>query len=267
MDVTAQSPRLADPRDVADLLARASDRDPLAWEELVRRYNRLVRSTVASFRLQPADAEDAVQNTWLRVIERFDTIDRERLGGWLATTASRECLALIRRKHREIPDDVAGKQLVAMEDGPDVVVVASESQRAVDTAVGELTGRRQALIQLLFYQPNCSYAEVSRVTGMPPGSIESTRSRMLRELRGTLEQRGFGPRPSACVGARLDESGLRAALDIAEDVEREPPEGGRMGSYLLDELLHRADAAFREKFGFGNGTRSHGKKLRPVWLA
>ncbi len=82
--------------------ARASEGDMATWEELVRRYNRLVRSTVASFRLQGADAEDAVQNTWLRVVERMDTIrDPERLGGWLATTASRECLALIRRRHPE----------------------------------------------------------------------------------------------------------------------------------------------------------------------
>jgi len=183
------------------LLRAADDRQPLAWEELIRRYSRLVRSTVASFRLQEADAEDAVQNTWLRVMERMDTIrDPERLGAWLATTASRECLALIRRGRREVPDDVAGKQLVATEEGPDVAVVVDEAHRAVDTAVEELTGRRQVLIQLLFYQPDCSYAEVSRATGMPQGSIGPTRRRVLRELRGTLEQRGFGPQPGACVG-------------------------------------------------------------------
>jgi RNA polymerase sigma factor (sigma-70 family) len=203
VDLTVHSPTSTQTREsTAALLRAADDNHPLAWEELVRRYNRLVRSTVASFRLQPADAEDAVQNTWLRVMERMDTIrDPERLGGWLTTTASRECLALIRRKHREIPDDFVGTQLVATEDGPDVVVIADESQRAVDTAVGELPERRQALIHLLFYQPDCSYSEVSRATGMPPGSIGPTRSRVLQELRGTLEERGFGPRPSSCVGA------------------------------------------------------------------
>jgi RNA polymerase sigma factor (sigma-70 family) len=190
----------------AALLQAADDRQPLAWEELIRRYNRLVRSTVASFRLQEADAEDAVQNTWLRVMERMDTIrDPERLGGWLATTASRECLALIRRGRREVPDDVAGKQLVATEEGPDVAVVVDEAHRAVNTAVGELTRRRQVLLQLLFYQPDCSYAEVSRTTGMPQGSIGPTRRRVLRELRGTLEQRGFGPQPGARVGASSDD--------------------------------------------------------------
>ncbi|MGH3772425.1 MAG: RNA polymerase sigma factor [Pseudonocardiaceae bacterium] len=184
----------------AALLRAADDKQPLAWEELIGRYGRLVRSTVASFRLQAADAEDAVQNTWLRVLERIDTLrDPERLGGWLATTASRECLALLRRRNREIPDDLAGKQLVATEEGPDVAVVAREVHRAVDAAVGELTGQRQELIRLLFYQPDSSYAEVSHATGMPQGSIGPTRLRALRELRGTLEQRGFGPR--SVVGA------------------------------------------------------------------
>ncbi|MBV8540330.1 MAG: sigma-70 family RNA polymerase sigma factor [Pseudonocardiales bacterium] len=185
----------------AVLLRAADDKQPLAWEELMNRYGRLVRSIVASFRLQPADAEDAVQNTWLRVLERMDTLrDPECLGGWLATTATRECLALLRRRHREVPDDLAGKQLVATEEGPDSAVIAREVYRAVDTAIGELAGHRQALIRLLFCQPDSSYAEVSQATGMPQGSIGPTRLRVLRELRGRLEERGFGPQSGA--GAR-----------------------------------------------------------------
>lgn len=110
---------------------------------------------------------------------------------------------LIRRGRREVPGDVAGKQRIATEDGPDVVVVTGESQLAVDTAVRELAERHQMLIQLLFYQPNCSYADVSRATGMPPGSIGPTRRRVLRALRGTLEQRGFDPRRAPALGLGL----------------------------------------------------------------
>jgi RNA polymerase sigma factor (sigma-70 family) len=184
------------------LLRAADERQPLAWEELIHRYSRLVRSTVAAFRLQPADAEDAVQNTRLRVMERMDTIrDPECLGAWLTTTANRECLALLRRGRREVPDELAGEQLVALEDGPDVAFLAREVYQAVDTAVGELTRSRARLIHLLFYQPDSSYAEVARATGMPPGSIGPTRRRVLRELQETLEQRGFGRQSDACVGA------------------------------------------------------------------
>ena len=157
VDVTAQSPQLEDPRNVADLMACASDGEPPAWEELISRYGRLVRSTVASFRLQEADAEHAVQNTWLRLMERMDTIrDPRCLGGWLATTASRECLALIRRRHRETPDDAAAKQLVAVDAGPKIAFVGGGAARsAVNAALDELAQDRQLLIRALFYEPDC----------------------------------------------------------------------------------------------------------------
>lgn len=186
------------PESTAELLRAADGGDPLAWEQLIGRYDRLVRATVARYRLQEVDAEDAVQNTWLRVVERMGTIrDPQCLGSWLATTASRECLALIRRGRRETPDDAAAERLVATDVGPEATVVLSEVRRAVDALVGELTGHRRQLIHALFYQPDCSYGEVSRATGIPQGSIGPTRGRLLRELRCSLEERGFGPHQGA----------------------------------------------------------------------
>ena len=53
-------------RTVTELVRAAADGDGRAWGEIVVRYGDLVRATVAGFRLQQADAADAVQNTWLR---------------------------------------------------------------------------------------------------------------------------------------------------------------------------------------------------------
>lgn len=103
---------------------------------------------------------------------------------------------------------------------------------AVNTAVGELTRRRQKLIRMLFAQPDNNYAAISRATGMPQGSIGPTRLRVLRELRHTLEQRGFGP---------------QSDLDVSENFEGEPTEGDRTGSHLLDDLLDKAERVLREK--------------------
>ncbi|MDQ4020382.1 MAG: hypothetical protein M3257_01845 [Actinomycetota bacterium] len=51
-----------------------------------------------SFRLQEADALDAVQMTWLRLAENAHRVQfPEKLGGWLATTARRECLRIQRQ--------------------------------------------------------------------------------------------------------------------------------------------------------------------------
>jgi DNA-directed RNA polymerase specialized sigma24 family protein len=218
-------PTPEDPRNSADLLACASDGDATAWEELFRRYNGLVRSTLSSFRLQEADADEAVQNTWLRLAEWMDTIrNPERLGCWLATTASRECLTLIWRRHRTASESTASKQVVTTEqEEPDATVIAEQASTA-DTTMGELTQRRQHL----FY-------EVDPATGMPQGSIGPTRRRLLRELECTLEQRGF-----------VSQSGTDVINDVYW-ISREPTEGNRTGSYLLDDLLDKADQALREK--------------------
>jgi RNA polymerase sigma factor (sigma-70 family) len=51
-----------------------------------------------------AEADDAVQNSWLR-LSRADTADVENLAGWLTTVVSRECLKMLRarRSRREEP--------------------------------------------------------------------------------------------------------------------------------------------------------------------
>jgi hypothetical protein len=83
----------------ADLLSRVRKHDRAAWDEMAYRYGALVTTTVRSFRLQDPDALDAVQMTWLRLAENLDRIQSpERLGGWLATTARRECLHILRRR-------------------------------------------------------------------------------------------------------------------------------------------------------------------------
>jgi RNA polymerase sigma factor (sigma-70 family) len=181
-------------RSTSDLVDAARRREPDAWDELLARYGGLVRRVVATYRLQQADAADAVQNTWLRALERLDSLrDPERLGGWLATTADRECLALLRRAHREVPDERAdGNERPAVIPGPEAQVVGEEARRAVGAAVAGLSGRRQALVEALFFQPELAYVEVSQVVGIPVGSIGPTRGRVLRNLRCTLEQAGFG---------------------------------------------------------------------------
>ena len=51
-----------------------------------------------------AEADDAVQNSWLR-LSRADTSGVENLAGWLTTVVARECLNMLRarRNRREQP--------------------------------------------------------------------------------------------------------------------------------------------------------------------
>jgi RNA polymerase sigma factor (sigma-70 family) len=171
----------------AELLLAARGGDQSAWEEIVRRYTGVVRSAVAEVRLQEADAADAVQNTWLRLLVHAATIrDPGKLGGWLATTAKREALAVIRRSRPEIVSESAGDGRPAPDPSPEEVVILAERRAAVRAAADGLTERRKLLVDVLFYQSPRTYEEVSRRTGLPIGSIGPTRGRTLRELRRRL---------------------------------------------------------------------------------
>lgn len=178
--------------DTADLVHAARGRDHGAWEELVRRYGGMVRGVAASYRLTESDAADVGQNTWLRAFERLDTLrEPDRLGGWLATIARRECLAVLRRTVREVSDGLLDGEVRSTAPGPEATVLAGEARGLVRRAVAELPVRRRALIGTLFGEADVRYADVSRVLDIPPGSIGPTRGRVLRMLRHSLEQDGL----------------------------------------------------------------------------
>ena len=175
----------------AELLELAARGDQAAWGRLIEEYDGLVRSVARSFSLQAADVHDVAQTTWLRLVQHLHTIrDPERLAGWLAVTATRESLAILRRASRHT-------QLV--EEPPDPATDTEASVGAGDTArilwetVAELPPRQERLLVALFREELDTYNEVAARCAMPIGSIGPTRARALSRLRSRLTERGLGP--------------------------------------------------------------------------
>ena len=182
------------PDSVACLLLRIRNGDSAAWDEIIRRYGNLVTATVRSFRLQEADALDAVQMTWLRLAENAHRIQfPERLGGWLATTARRECLHVLRQV-KPIPGlvEVTPDTVADPSAGPEQHVINADIAHTLRTLVAELSPRRRTLVRMLFTDHPRSYAEVARAAGIPAGGIGPTRARALRQLRDRLCEQELG---------------------------------------------------------------------------
>ena len=196
MTAATRNCTLADaPDSIADLLTRGTNGDPVAWDEILRRYGTLVSATVRSFQLQDADALDAVQMTWLRLVENAHRVQfPERLGGWLATTARRECLRILRQANpapnvsHTAPDTVADCSI-----GPEQHTIDLDTRQTLWNVVTELPPRRRILLQALFTDHPRPYGEVARTTGIPQGAIGPSRARALRQLRGRLNDHGLGP--------------------------------------------------------------------------
>jgi RNA polymerase sigma factor (sigma-70 family) len=184
---TATSYVPADATDsVADLLLRIGDGDPTAWDELLRRYSHTVRS----FRLQEADALDATQMTWLRLAENAHRVQfPERLGRWLATTARRECLHILRQAKLgpDFTDVMMSKTVSEPSAGPEQCAIKTHTTQTLRKLIDELSPRRRTLLRVLFTDDHCSYAEAAQIAGIPIGGIGPTRARALRQLRDKLD--------------------------------------------------------------------------------
>jgi RNA polymerase sigma factor (sigma-70 family) len=174
--------------DLGELVAAALDGDEAAWGAVVDRFSGLVWSTARSYRLSNADAADVVQLTWLRLVEHLDRInDPERLGAWLATTARRESIRVLRLAGRQQLTDEIDQFEEPAADGIDLRLLTTERDSALWRAFSTLSERCQALLRMLVAATEPSYEEVSAALGMPIGAIGPTRMRCLTRLRGNLE--------------------------------------------------------------------------------
>jgi len=169
-----------------DLVDRVRAGDQRAWSALTRRYTALLWSVARTLRLSPEDGADAIQTTWLRFVERLDTIrEPEKIAGWLSTTMRNECLAVLRRQARQLPSeewDLEPDPGDPLEDA----LVRDERDAQLWQAFGKLGKPCQRLLWALLVDPQPSYAEAAEALEMPVGSIGPTRQRCLTALRGLL---------------------------------------------------------------------------------
>lgn len=156
------------------------------WDALVERYSRLVWSVPRSFHLSHADAADVYQCTWLCLAEHLTRIRKpEHLARWLVRTATRQSIAVLRARGREVLLDLWEPESTSPT--PDEVALTNERQRRLWAALTTLNERCQRLLRIAAHSPELSYAQVADALGMKVGSVGSTRSRCLAELRRKLE--------------------------------------------------------------------------------
>ena len=183
------------PGQIATLVNAAADGDQNAWDAIVAQFQGLVWATVRSYRLGDTESADVVQTCWLRLVENLGKLrEPERLGGWLATTARRECLRCLRTGGRSIPvDDDSVFDRAAGDSGPelDAGLLRDERETGVWRAFGRISDRCQRLLRILTADPPPTYEDISETLEMPIGSIGPTRQRCLDRLRTELVAEGI----------------------------------------------------------------------------
>ncbi|MCG5219579.1 sigma-70 family RNA polymerase sigma factor [Streptosporangium sp. KLBMP 9127] len=169
----------------AVLVREAADGDHSAWCLLVERFGPAMWATARSYGLSGADADDAVQAAWLRLVESLHAIrDPRGIGGWLVTTTRRETLRLARER-RDVQPSHEPADLIpdpACEDAATAVLDADRGNR-LWLAVESMEEPCRTLLRLIATAPESGTHQLAVRLGMPRGSVGPTRGRCLRRLR------------------------------------------------------------------------------------
>ena len=170
---------------VAGLVAAAAGGDQRAWQALFTRFDPMLRHVIRRFRLTSHQADDALQETWTRLVRHLHRVENPAaIGAWLATTARREALRLLQTTIHELPtDELLGINEPDLDaNGPDAVG-DDEPSRSLRSALDALPSRDRALLEMLHREPAPTYENVAATLGIPVGSIGPTRARALARLR------------------------------------------------------------------------------------
>lgn len=182
------------PQTDATAVALARDGDSDAFRALVDRHSRAVYGLAHRMTGNPQDAEDVVQETFLkayRQLGRFES--RANFSTWLHRIAVNCSIDLIRgRKHqetgRDAPDldalESSGDQRV--DPSPERLMLSTEVQERVGQAMEGLTAMERAAFVLRHFEGQ-SIEEISRALGLKANAAKHSIFRAVRKMRLALE--------------------------------------------------------------------------------
>ena len=180
-----------------------------------------------------AEAEDAVQETWLR-LARADPATVQNLGGWLTTVTARVCLDRLRSR-RARPEDVVGAipdQLAGSSDDDDPArqALVAESVGAALLVVLDLLPPAERVAFVLHDVFAVPFDEVAAIVDRSPDAARQLASRARRRVQGTAPTVDL----DLVRQRRVVDAFLRAARDGEFD---------ELVSLLDPDVVMRPDAA------------------------
>lgn len=155
----------------------------------------------------PDNADDLVQETFLRALKSWDSFEgRSQPSTWLYTIATRACHRMQRRRageprrmeplQRVLPSGDEGVIQLPSDDDPEADAVRAEATEAVLRAVARLPLEFR-LPFVLKEMADFSVAEIAETLDVKPATVKTrlhrARLRVRQELAGSLPRREGGP--------------------------------------------------------------------------
>ena len=169
----SRPPRLED----HDILLKF--RDPasrnLAFNQLVRKYQRKVYWHVRKMVIGHADADDLTQDVFVKVWQHLENFRQDAaLFTWIYRIATNECLNFLGSKRRKflLPLTDVGAELAAKIEA-DPALAGDEIERKLQRAILRLPDKQRLVFNLRYYD-EMPYEQMAEVTGTSVGALKAS---------------------------------------------------------------------------------------------
>ena len=183
------------PQTDAAAVALARDGNSEAFRALVERHSRAVYRLAHRMTGSATDAEDVVQETFLRAYRQLGRFEsRANFGTWLHRIAVNCSIDLIRaRPHRESAHDTSDLEDFTgaltnepRQPSPERLTLSSEVQERIQGAMATLSHMERAAFMLRHFEGH-SIDEISRLLGLKTNATKHSIFRAVRKMRLALE--------------------------------------------------------------------------------
>ena len=222
----------------AELLALMRRGEPAAFAALMRQNNRRLYRLARSIVRDESEAEDVVQETYVRALAHLDEFRGEAsLTTWLARIAANEALGRLRRRRPTV--DLAQVENVVALPGlgatinPENAAARREIRRVIERAIDELPANFRTVFMLRAVE-QMSIGETAALLGIPAETVKTRFHRANRQLRQALSAEFAsilddtfpfaGARCDALMGRVLARLGVAPGLPDSSIANQKPKE-------------------------------------------
>jgi RNA polymerase sigma-70 factor, ECF subfamily len=177
---TAVSARISD--EELELVARAKAGDEEGFSGLVKLHQRRAYLVARAVVMTHEDAEDAVQEGFLRAYQALDRFEAgQSFGAWLNRIVANAALDLSRRRKVRAADELSDSYASAFRDPAE----ADELRERLQAALATLPDRARAVL-VLHDVEGFTHAEIGELLGIPGGTARSDLHHARKKLKVLL---------------------------------------------------------------------------------
>jgi RNA polymerase sigma-70 factor (ECF subfamily) len=171
-------------------LDQARRGDQAAFSRLVEAYQRPVYNLAYRMLGNAAEAEEAAQETFVRMYTKLHTFQSDRkLASWVLSIVSHYCIDRLRRRRitwLSLDDDSIVSALAGHQLNPEELAIRREACDEVQDCIAELEPGYRAPLILRYWQ-GLSYEEIAEVMGISVSAVKSRLHRARLQIAGRAQ--------------------------------------------------------------------------------